>query len=877
MVVLRLTGALVICALQAGPARAAEQGETGPFPKSGLFTVQASGQTAQVGTADDPAIWVHPTDASRSLVIGTNKDTNGGLHVFDLNGNELQFEPGGKHNNVDVRYGFVLGGQKVDLVSACDRNDDRIDVYRVDPALRRLVPVGTIQTGIGVYGYAMYHSRATDRFYGIVASGDGVEQWELVDQGGSVGGVLVRAITAGNLIEGVVADDELGYLYLAEEDHGIYKYLAEPDQPSTRLATVDVVGSSTQLVADIEGLSIYYREDGLGYLIASSQGNDRFVVYRREGSNPYLGTFEVPSAGDTDGIDVINMTLGPLYPQGMFVAQNKDRDFQLVPWPSIANALGLAIDTQGYDVRVGACAGAISVEVAPANAAIPEGATLQLTATPEDQQGGALPGCSVTWSTSDPGVASVSPSGLVGGVAAGSATITATSQPASGTALVTVEPATNGVPVVTLGPITDGSEGAAVNLAASFGDPDAADVHTATIDWGDASAIQAGIVDEASGSVTGSHAYANDGGFVVTVSVSDNRGGIGQDDAPVTVGNVAPTANPGGPYSGFSGSAISFSGSAIDPGADPLTFQWDFDYTGTFDVDATGPVVQHAYAQGNYVVALRVLDDDVASALATTTASVTARPPVVLYLALSNSATLGGLSVANEDVVAFDGTGFSLHFDGSDVGLASAALDSFAIMSPSELLLSFTDPVSVPGIAGTVDDSDLVKFTATSLGANTAGSFTLYFDASDVGLTTSDEDVDASELLADGRLLLSTTGSSSVPGLSGQDEDLLLFTPTALGPVTAGSWALYFDGSDVGLTTSDEDVDAVAIDATGKVQLSTTGSFSVTGSSGADEDVFVFTPTSTGPVTAGSFGSVLIFDGSVFGLAGNDIVAIDLP
>jgi PKD repeat protein len=363
------------------------------------------------------------------------------------------------------------------------------------------------------------------------------------------------------------------------------------------------------------------------------------------------------------------------------------------------------------------------------------------------------------------------------------------------------------------------------------------------------------------------------------VVVSDGRGGVAQDTAPVAVANVPPTAAAGGPYSGVAGSPISFSGNATDPGADVLTFEWDFSYDAAqgFQVEAAGRTPQYAYAQaGGYSVALRVSDDR-SSTLATTTATVALRPAVTLYFSLGSSATLGGLSVANEDIVAFDGTGFSLLFDGSDVGLSSATIDAFAVISPSEILLSFSDARSVAGISGTVDDSDVVKFTATSLGTTTAGSFSMYFDASDVGLSTSDEDVDAIELLPNGHLLLSTTGPFSVSGASGEDEDLLEFTPTSLGATTAGAWKLYFDGSDVGLSSSDEDVDGLAVDAAGNVYLSTTGAFSVSGLSGADEDVFVFRPTRLGPTTAGGFGPGLFFDGSLYGLGGNDVFAIDLP
>jgi uncharacterized protein YjiK/Fe-S cluster biogenesis protein NfuA len=249
-----------------------------------------------------------------------------------------------------------------------------------------------------------------------------------------------------------------------------------------------------------------------------------------------------------------------------------------------------------------------------------------------------------------------------------------------------------------------------------------------------------------------------------------------------------------------------------------------------------------------------------------------------LYFSLRAAATVGGVAAANEDIVFFNGTSFSLAFDGSDVGIATLRIDAFSWVDATRLLLSFDVAGTVPGIAGTVDDSDVVLFTSTSLGPVTAGTFSMYFQGADVGLTTDAEDVDAVELLPNGRILLSTVGAVGVTGVSGVDEDLLEFTPTSLGNVTAGTFTMYFDGSDVGLsTTADEDVDATAVDTAGKIYLSTLGPFAVTGVSGADEDVFVFTPTSLGSVTAGTFSPTLYFDGSVHGLAANDVFAIDLP
>jgi hypothetical protein len=96
--------------------------------------------------------------------------------------------------------------------------------------------------------------------------------------------------------------------------------------------------------------------------------------------------------------------------------------------------------------------------------------------------------------------------------------------------------------------------------------------------------------------------------------------------------------------------------------------------------------------------------------------------------------------------------------------------------------------------------------------------------------------------------------------------------------VTAGGFSLSFDGSDVGLGDAGEDIDATAVDASGHIYLSTLDVFAVPGITGADEDVFVFSPTTLDPpTTAGTFASTLFFDGSSFGLGANDVFAIDVP
>src|SRR6266700_387459 len=85
-----------------------------------------------------------------------------------------------------------------------------------------------------------------------------------------------------------------------------------------------------------------------------------------------------------------------------------------------------------------------SVSVSPASATVLAGQTVQLSATPKDVNGNPLSGRTITWSSSNTPVATVSSSGLVTGVVAGSATITATSEGQSGTAAITVTPPSAG-------------------------------------------------------------------------------------------------------------------------------------------------------------------------------------------------------------------------------------------------------------------------------------------------------------------------------------------------------------------------------------------------------------------------------------------------
>jgi two-component system OmpR family sensor kinase len=309
-------------------ARMVPVGETQPVPHGG-------------DAADDPAIWVDRRRPGRSAVIGTDKD--GGIAVYDLAGRQLQYLRDGELNNVDLRSGFAIGGRRITLVAASNRTDDTIAMYRFDEGTRTLSRLGSIRAGIGVYGLCMYRSPATRAFHVFVDSEQGeVEQWRLAARGNSVTGRRVRSFDVGSQVEGCVADDALRRLYVAEEARGIWRYGAEAAAGTTR-SRVDSTGGSGHLVADVEGLAIARGRRGSGFLVASSQGDNAFAVYRRSGRNGFVRKFEISSgaradgAEDTDGIEVTAIRLSDRFPHGLLVAQDGDNDggnqnFKLVPW-----------------------------------------------------------------------------------------------------------------------------------------------------------------------------------------------------------------------------------------------------------------------------------------------------------------------------------------------------------------------------------------------------------------------------------------------------------------------------------------------------------------------------------------------------------------
>jgi hypothetical protein len=229
----------------------------------------------------------------------------------------------------------------------------------------------------------------------------------------------------------------------------------------------------------------------------------------------------------------------------------------------------------------------------------------------------------------------------------------------------------------------------------------------------------------------------------------------------------------------------------------------------------------------------------------------------IIYISPSTHSTVDDVVFRNEDILAYNTATdtWTMFFDGSDVGLFTANVGGFAMLEDNTLLISIDRKMNLAGI-GQVTRNDILRFIPTELGENTAGSFEMFLDGSDVGLNSAAETIDAIGFIPDGRLFISTHRSFNINSFTGKGEDLIVFNAFSFGENTVGTWELYFDGSDVGLgNQSLENIWGAWIDpASGDIYLTTEGAFYVSPeSNGSGSDIFICAPDSLGNDTSCTF------------------------
>lgn len=319
--------------------------------------------------SDDPAIWRHPERPEQSLVLGTDKDEHGSLYAFDLHGRTRAVVEGlVRPNNVDVEYGLALGGAAVDVAVVTERDAGRLRVFR----LPELSPVdgGGVELFEGeeerrAMGVGLYKRPSDGAVFAIVsrkggASGALLWQYRLEDRGdGAVRAIPVRRFGRwsgpedparpgeGNEVEAVAVDDALGAVYYAEERVGIHEYRADPDAAGAAEPICTFGGDG--FAEDREGISIVDLPgadgEAAGYLLVSDQAAGRFHVFARapveiDGRHDHPRLAVVPvTARQSDGSDACSSALGPLFPEGLFVAMSDDRTFHFYALQELLGAI----------------------------------------------------------------------------------------------------------------------------------------------------------------------------------------------------------------------------------------------------------------------------------------------------------------------------------------------------------------------------------------------------------------------------------------------------------------------------------------------------------------------------------------------------------
>lgn len=288
---------------------------------------------------DDPAIWINWENPSESIVFGTDKETNGGVYAFDLQGRIIQaksIKNIQRPNNVDIEYGFPLNDStKVDILAFTEREKQQIRLFSV-PDMKPLDGGGfpVFQDAEGFeenlpMGITLYKSPKDSAIYVIVGRKTGPKegylyQYRLKSDSLGVTSTLVRKFgkySGQKEIEAIAVDDEMGYVYYSDEGVCIRKYYAEPNMGNEELSCF----GGEHFLEDIEGIAIATYDDREGQIIVSNQQKGEFNIFSRD-SNEFIKAVNL-STTETDGCEVVTIPLNDTFSQGLFVAMTDTKEF----------------------------------------------------------------------------------------------------------------------------------------------------------------------------------------------------------------------------------------------------------------------------------------------------------------------------------------------------------------------------------------------------------------------------------------------------------------------------------------------------------------------------------------------------------------------
>ncbi len=285
---------LLTAALSACTGQSAES-STEPAPPTVAAAAETT-PTVQDG-ANGVAIWVHPEDGAKSLILGAGG--TGGLEVYGLDGALRQRISDVEAAHVTLRYGFDFGGRAIPLALVYDPMRSLLIGYTVDAAgtVTRL-PGAPLAVDDELTGLCSYKSPVTGRTYalGMTDSGD-MLQWELFAKGDGLDGRLVRTVALGKGIEYCVVDDASGTLYYGDEALGLVSLPVGVETDPAR-SIVDMAAPRGGLAEEVKGIALVQGADGKSFVVVSDASAERFAVYGPDGER--LGRFQVGAGGAVD-------------------------------------------------------------------------------------------------------------------------------------------------------------------------------------------------------------------------------------------------------------------------------------------------------------------------------------------------------------------------------------------------------------------------------------------------------------------------------------------------------------------------------------------------------------------------------------------------
>lgn len=296
-----------------------------------LQSIYASAETEPVDAikvsddaADDPAIWYNQSQPSKSIIYGSNKTA--GIHTYDLSGKELQFVPCGRINNIDVRQTVDFGHGPVDVIVGSNRTGNSLTIFQIDTE-GLIIENSRSDLKLGKrfepYGFCLYVGKSNKLYAFVNAKSGQIDQYYIGQMSnGDFSGQKVRTLKLGTQVEGMVADDQNGILYVGEEENAIFKFGAEPTDSVEEFMLAESNIANGKIEYDIEGLALLTSK----YLVASIQGNFSYAIFDLE-QDKYLTSFKIKSdivdgVEETDGIDINILPMGKAFPQGILVVQD---------------------------------------------------------------------------------------------------------------------------------------------------------------------------------------------------------------------------------------------------------------------------------------------------------------------------------------------------------------------------------------------------------------------------------------------------------------------------------------------------------------------------------------------------------------------------